>query len=374
MSRKILWVVMAAVLGAVLGGVVGYGPLLRYKASGVFDMEMSPAEYQRFTEVADSPANLHQMAAAMPVPELDGKGMERLETEISQGGWHTSISKISAPDVQTTPGALLQPAASDKRYALLGVRLTYVAHSATRAAQLATWLGAYFREVAAHEALRDRIRRWAVDSREFADTASVQRLQYAFDIKQAQARAKALKGLVASYPDAAQRDNPQVVDVRKGNEKFMSPMAQMVGAESEVISIQEKLQRLDRQGDQHVFTDPLIAEVAALVNKVPGGSDSVAQVSQAIAQFAGNAKTDAEKEAIAVMASDVSRIRERFLSQAQFIAIPSAPGAPERPSPRMVIVLGAVLAALLAAALAWRSLLIKLLWEDDRDQKTEKAA
>ena len=57
-----------------------------------------------------------------------------------------------------------------------------------------------------------------------------------------QTRAAALKKIVAAYPNAARRDSQQVVDVRKDNEKFMSPMSQLVGAESEVIDIRERLQ------------------------------------------------------------------------------------------------------------------------------------
>lgn len=393
MTRKIVWVLVAAVLGAVLGGVLGYGPLLRYKAGGVFGMEMGLAEYQQFTERADAPATLQQLARVMPLPALTAKEMGQLETEVSQGQWHTPIPKVNKADASSVPDALLQLNLNNKSNkdnlddsvdrrrereralrVFLGVRLTYVAHNAARAAQLATWLGRYFREVAAHEALRSQVRRWAADGREFADSAPVQRLQYAFDIEQAQARAKALKGIVASYPEAARHDSPQVVDVTKGSERFMSPMAQLVGAESEVINIQEKLQKLDRDSDQQAFAKPLIAEAETVLAKAPGGSDSVARVSEAIAKFAGMAKTDAEKEMLASMAADVSQISGRFLSQAQFIAVPAVPSLPERPSPRMVIVLSAVLAALLAAAIAWRGFLIKLLWEDDRDQEKEKAA
>lgn len=395
MSRKIVWILVAAVLGAVVGGVLGYGPLLRYKAGGVFGMEMSLAEYQRFTERADAPATLQQLARVVPLPTLTAEEMAQLETEIGQGQWHSPIPKISKADASEVPDALLQLNLNSKDKSsidnpddsvdrsrereramrvFLGVRLTYVAHNAARAAQLATWLGTYFREVAAHEALRGLVHRWAVDGREFADNAPVQRLQYAFAIEQAQARAKALKDIVASYPEAVRRDSPRVVDVTKGSERFMSPMAQLVGAESKVIDIQEKLQKLDRQSDQQTFAKPLIVEAEAALAKAPGGSDSVARVSAAIATFAGTAKTDAEKEMLASMAADVSQISGRFLSQAQFIAAPSVSSLPERPGPRMVIALGAVLAALLAAAIAWRDLLIKLLWEDDRDQKKEKAA
>ncbi|QDL39128.1 hypothetical protein [Rhodoferax sediminis] len=391
MNRKIGVVVIAAVLGAVLGGVLGYGPLLRYKSEGVLSMEMGPAEYKRFTELADAPATVRQMAGVVPLPGLNAQEMERLETDVGQGQWHSPIPKISKADAKDIPDVLLQPDqdARDSRdsrdnrngsedrqrererklMVYLGLRLTYTAHDATRAAQVATWLGSYFKEVAAREALRDQVFRWAADSRQFADRATERKLKYEFDIEQAQARAKALKVIVASYPEAARRESQQVVDVRKDNEKFMTPMAQLVGAESEVIGIKENLQRLDREIEQQAFAKALIDEAEAAVGKAQSGSDSVTRVSGVITQLAKTAKTDAEKEKLSSMAADVSQISARFLSQAQFVATPSVPSRPERPSPRMVIVLGALLAALLAAAFAWRGLLRQMLWEEGNNKE-----
>jgi hypothetical protein len=374
MGKKLLLVLVAALIGGAIGAALGYGPLLHYRSEGTFGVQMTLPEYQRFTEIADSPAILHRLAGVVPLPALTPKETAQLDAAVSQGRCHTPVPRISKADAQNLPDALLQLDANAKRYVFTGVKVAYVAHDPARAAQLATWLGGYFREVAAHEALHERVRRWAAEAREFADDAPVRRLQYAFDIAQAQARAKALKGIVANYPEAARRDSPQGVEMTQGGPRFMSPMAQLVGAESEVIGIQEKLQKLDRESDQRAFVKPLVAEADAVLDKAPGGSDAVAQVTDAITRFASQARNDADKEILASMAAEVSRIRARLLTQAQFIAAPSIPGVPERPSPRTVILLCALLAALLTAAFVWRSLLIKLRWEDDRDEKTEKAA
>ncbi|OOG50606.1 hypothetical protein [Polaromonas sp. C04] len=379
MNRKIGLVVIAAVLGAVLGGVLGYGPLLRYKSEGVLGMELAPAEYKRFTELANTPASLRQMAGVVPLPGLTANEMQQLETVVGQGQWHTPIPKISKADTKDVPDALLQldqynkddsPQEQERKLRVyLGLRLSYTAHDPAQAAQVAMWMGSYFKEVATREALRDQVYRWAADSRRFADRAAERKLKYAFDIDQAQTRAKALKVIVASYPEAARRESQQVVDVRKDNEKFMTPMAQLVGAESEVIGIKENLQRLDREIEQQAFAKALIAEAEAAVGKAQSGSDSVTRVSGVITQLAKTAKTDAEKEKLSSMAADVSQISARFLSQAQFVATPSVPSRPERPSPRMVIALGALLAALLAAAFAWRGLLRQMLWEEGNSKE-----
>jgi hypothetical protein len=160
-----------------------------------------------------------------------------------------------------------------------------------------------------------------------------------------------------------------VVDVRKDNEKFMSPMSQLVGAESEIIDIRERLQKLDREIEQQSFVKSLVLEAEAAANKAQSGSDSVRQLSGVITETSKKVKTEAEREKLLSLAADLSQISARFLSQAQFVAKPSVPSQPERPTPRMVIVLGGLLAGFLAAVFLWRKLLIQLLWRDE-DEKT----
>ncbi|UUZ74638.1 hypothetical protein LP414_19925 [Polaromonas sp. P1(28)-13] len=173
---------------------------------------------------------------------------------------------------------------------------------------------------------------------------------------------------MASYPESARREAQQVVDVRKDNEKFMSPQAQLVGAESEIIEIREKVQKLNREIEQQAFAKAMVGDAEAAVNQARSGSESVLKLSAVITDFAKKVKTEAEREKLLSLAADVSQITARFLSQAQFVAQPSVPTSPERPRPLMVMALGGLLFALLAAAFAWRELIIKLLWQQDGEK------
>ena len=121
--------------------------------------------------------------------------------------------------------------------AFLGLRLTHTAADPAEAANVATWLGEYVKDVGTHEAVRDQVSRWKLENWQFSDRAQERKLKYEFTIEQAQARAAALKKIVASYPDLARREGSQVVDLRKDNEKFISQQAQLVGAESDIIEI-----------------------------------------------------------------------------------------------------------------------------------------
>ena len=388
MQKKMIVVLAAAMAGAGIGAVLGYGPLLRYKTEGVLSMEMGTAEYKRFAELANDSTTVTQFIGASPPPDLKGANIDGLVRNVTRGEWHKPVPKVSKADAKELPDILLQmeqerektqqrdrpqdrPQERERRTPVsvyLGLRLTHSAADPVEAASVAAWLGTYFKDVATREAVREQVSRWSSENRQFSDRALERKLAYEFDIQQAQTRAKALKTIVASYPDTARRDSQQVVDVRKDNEKFMSPLAQLVGAESEIIEIRERVQKLDREIEQQTFVKALVADSESAVGRARSGGESVLNLSAVITEFGKKVRTEAEREKLLSLAADLSQISARFLSQAQFVARPSVPTQPERPKPLMVIALGGLFAALLAMAYLWRHLILKLLWQDDTNK------
>lgn len=367
MRKKMVGVLVAVLAGVGVGAGLGYGPLLRYKSEGVLSMEMGTAEYKRFAELATDANTVRQFAAVSLPPDVDSRLVDNLVSEVTKGAWLKPVPKVSKADAKELPDALLQMEKDkDKAQAVyLGLRLTKTAADPEETAKGATWLGNYFKDVATREAVREQVSRWALENRQFSDRAVERKLKYQFDIEQAQTRATALKKLVASYPDAARRESQQVVDVRKDNEKFMSPMAQLVGAESEIIDVQEKIQRLDREMEQQAFAKAMVTDAEAALNEARSGSDSVVKLSELMDRFSKLVKTEAEREKLSSLAADVSQISARFLSQAQFVAKPSVPTRPERPGPLMVMVLAGLLAGLLSAVFLWREQLKKMLLQNN---------
>ncbi|WP_348683288.1 hypothetical protein [Acidovorax soli] len=373
MRKKVVAVLVAMVVGAGVGAALGYGPLLRYKSEGVLSMEIGTAEYKRFAELAVDGHTVQQYVGVVPPPGLEPSQVEQLVRYMPRGEWLMPVPKVSKVDAKQLPDILLQIEQEREKALLsrdgakasvyLGVQLGYSAPDPRQAADVAGWLGAYFKDVATRETVRELVSRWAADNRQFSDRALERKLKYEFDIEQAQNRVAALKKIMASYPDAARRESQQVVDVRKDNEKFMSPVAQLVGTESEMIDIREKLQRLGREMEQQAFAKALITDAQAELGQARSGSESVLKLADVIVRFSKEANTEAQREKLSSLAADMSSISARFLSQAQFIAQPSVPSRPERPRPLMVIALAAVLAGVLAALFAWRDALVQLLRE-----------
>lgn len=365
-------VLASAVIGVGVGAALGYGPLLRYKSEGLLNMEMGTAEYKRFAELASDAGTVRQFASISLPAGTDTQGVDQLVRDVVKGDWLKPIPKLSKIDAKDLPDALLQlerDKDKDKtQYPYLGVRVSQGAAKSEDAAKGAAWLGVYFKDTATRETLRNLVDGWTAENRQFGDRAVERKLKLQFDIEQAETRSKALKKLVASYPDSARPETRQVIDVRKDNEKFMSPLAQLVGSESEVIDIQEKIQKIDREIEQQVFAKAIVLEAQTALSQARSGSETVVKLSDMVARFSKQIKTEAEREKLSSMAADVSQTSARFLSQAQFIAQPSVPARPERPRPLMVMVLAGLLAGLLSALFLWRDKLMEMLRQDEESQ------
>jgi hypothetical protein len=370
MKRKIINMTIATIVGLGIGAYIGFGPMLRYKSEGILSMEMGTAEYKRFTELANDESTIRQFITQSPPAKLSEKEIELLITNIVKGEGHKPIAKINKADAKELPDIVLQiekevekekekerekdrekEKSQEKEVkksplgilAYLGLKVTSLSSNPNTAAEVAGWMGGYFKDVAAREAIREQV-----------------------DIDQAKERATALKKVLASYPEpAGSREGRQIVEVRKDNEKFLSPMAQITAAESEIINTKEKIQKLNREIEQQIFAAPIIKSAESSVKTALGGVDILSKLTAIVIEQAKNVKNDAEREKLLSLTADLSQINARFISQAEFIAQPSIPSRAERPTPVMIIAAMGLLFALLAALYGWRAELLNLIRENN---------
>jgi hypothetical protein len=387
-KRLITCIFVGALLGALLGNTV----LLKYKSEGVLSLDMSVAEYKRFSESVSDIPTLKQMITALAVPAEDSKAIE-LAVKNNTNKWHTAVPRLSKAEAKDLPEALQKLALesdrpdradkndrgdrgdrndkndkndkSDKQItAYVGVRVLATGSDAEQTSRVARWMGQYFKELAAKEAVREQLFSWISENRQFSERAQERKLKLAYDIEQAKNRSNALKQLLKQYPYLAKSEANQVVDVRRENEKFMSPSAQLVGAESEIIDLNEKLSRLARESQQQVFAQDFLVKAETALFNASSGTAAVKALRDLITATELTVKNNAEKEKILGFAGDISKISARFLSQAQFVVPPAAPERPEQPRPLVLTVIFAFLSGLMALLWIYKDLILAAFKEE----------
>ena len=133
-------------------------------------------------------------------------------------------------------------------------------------------------------------------------------LRAELDINSIARRAEDMKAILARYPDAARMDSRQIVSVNpsEGGERYLSPLAQLVGAESAISQRREMIRRWQRELRQKAIlaqfyampracgprdrSEKLLAELKALSTKIFSHADSEQEWNQEAA-FASMARS-----------------------------------------------------------------------------------
>jgi hypothetical protein len=159
---------------------------------------------------------------------------------------------------------------ASKASSLLGVALTVDAGSEAAAAELAGVFGGFV----ANALFRERVQAWALAG--LAEAVARDKLLQAdvvraeLDVGLMEKRITEMRAVLAKYPDAARMDSRQVVNVNptEGGERFLSPLAQLVGFESAVSQRREKIARSQRELRQNRLLAAYFTEAVARTESV----------------------------------------------------------------------------------------------------------
>ena len=353
------WLASSALLGIAIGAALGNGPLLTFRSEGILAMDLSPLEFKRFSELANNADTFRSVVGVTPVGVAQTPAAVReIGNVVTSGKWLKPVPRFSKSDAKDLPN-FVDKTDPDKAY--LGVALFATATEPGEAAALATWMGQYFKETAAREAIRETVSKWRAENRRFSDFARSEQFRLNFEIEQAQARSKALKTVVSAYPEFSKPEGRQVLEVKKENEKFVSPGQQLVAAETEVIDFREQIVRLQRKGIQEAFAADLLSQAETALKATASGTDSVSKMAAIVKTFRSLAKAEAEQERLVFIEAEISKIGARFLTQPQFVAQPSIATRPESPRPKQVMAVGGLLGAMLMAFWLFRARIRELL-------------
>lgn len=152
---------------------------------------------------------------------------------------------------------------------MLGLELTADARTEPVAQDMVDILAAYY----INAVVRERMRAWTlagkvdVQSQEKGVRADILRAE--LDIELYGRRADDMKAVLARYPDAARMDARQVISVNptEGGERYLSPLAQLVGAESAISQRRELIRRWQRELKQKTVLAQFYSSADALINE-----------------------------------------------------------------------------------------------------------
>lgn len=214
-----------------------------------YDPKANVVELAAYKRVAASYDSAAQLKAYLEVVGLAGSpsAVRLLRQAENPGFWAraaTPVLPFSRRDQREFGDIKDAPAT-----ALLGLELVADAKTPTMAQEMVEMLAGYF----TNAVVRERIRAWTLEGKVSAQSqdkvVQADILKAELDIELYLNRVKDMKAMLARYPDASRMDTRQLVSVTptEGGERYLSPLAQLVGAESAISQRRELIHRWQRE-------------------------------------------------------------------------------------------------------------------------------
>ena len=372
-KKTLLPVIVATLIGAGIAYILGSTVFLKYKSEGLLSAELTVSEYKRITESLSAPLSAKSRPDAIPSQAVTDGDLAK-NSSVSNAKWYAPVARVSKAEAKDLPDAVLKlefekDGQSDAIRPYSGIRITAKTNDPKRSAAVVEWLGEYFRDSAGKELLRTEIFEWVAGNQAFLIRAQEDRIRLVYEQEQSQSRANSLRKVLRQYPELAKIDSKAIMDVRKDNEKFVSPGGQLVAVEVEMINLTETLTRLERQVLQGEFIRPYLSASQELLKTSKSGVDLVGKLNELTKTYMQKAQTEAQREMLLSKAAKIAEISARFFSRIQFVSPPSIPEKAEAPRPEMLAAGGGLLFGLLTLAWLLRDRIIASLKDNDLDAK-----
>jgi len=261
-------------------------------------------EFRKMAAAYSSTAALREFLTAA---KKEGPAATRLLAQAeAQSLWGSVVSPIlpfSRRDAKEF--GELKDASSNS---LVGLDLSTNARTPAVAKEMLGTMGAYY----ANALVRERIRGWVLKNsgeapaKQKALRGEVIDAQMKIDVMGR--RIGDLKAILARYPDSAKLDARQVVNITEGSDRFLSPLVQLVAAETSIAQLREAITRKERQARQFDLVERYFREADQKLQSTQLVSELIPALAESAAKRFEGVDPDAEwaREVIFRIQADIA--------------------------------------------------------------------
>lgn len=370
--RILAWSLAGAVMGVIVGIVIedyessatvrlaspGAGTanaarfVLERREPTIFNQGVSIPEFRRVRALIASPANFTAFARRVGIAEpIQQRVRSYLATE-------KGVARLIAPIYSQTRGEIrdVGEAKLDRGEPVVSaLRVSFRAGAPETAVAGAKVLADYVQDALLRDAVLSQLIAKAAVARSIKLSADAESVERRFAITQLDATVRDLTRVVQQYPASVRLEGRQVVSVEGGGDKYLSPIAQIVAAESRLSEMRralERLARISRQADVALrffeAAEPIANNLALSSVAI---SDRLIELARARLD-APDAKDDAAQAQLLELLTWLSDLRSIHVEQIRLVAEPSLPERPQPPTRMHTGATGALLGLFLALAAA----------------------
>lgn len=274
------------------------------------------------------------------------------------------LGNLSEGFVQAHLQAVLPLSKDDLRYVtdakgvldavgILGFSITFKDRVAENAQARVQLMGDYIKDTMLSEDLMDTIYTKAGEAKAKKQQIDNQIIQKRLALAQASSRLEAARLIAGKYPEASKMEARQLLSTGTDNNasRYLSPMAQLVGIETEIADLKSQLTLLERDAEQNALRSEFYERIDQSTRQAKTGSALLAEfVKTAQAVFAGkDLKDDKTREIYNQFMVIAEQMRNKHISEARFVSGPTLPEYRSGPSSLALALLSLIGGVLLAS-------------------------
>jgi len=153
---------------------------------------------------------------------------------------------------------------------------------------------------------------------------------------------KYIQSIYSKYPESSRIDNRQVVSVEKKGYRYLPPITQLVGIESKIADIKEKLETFKRERQKAEINYEFFSIMKEFIEKNESGEDTFRKILNLKEEFFKNKDLtiDTVKEVFNQLRIDIENFNTLFYEEMRFISEPSLPQKPIKPKKPVIVIAG----------------------------------
>jgi len=200
------------------------------------------------------------------------------------------------------------------------------------------------------QTLTSELRNKLVAARSQQQVIDNQLIEANLNLRELTSRLDATRQIAARYPESSRLNDRQLLTTTGDAGRFLSPMAQMIGLESDIAAVKTSLDRLKRQQTQNTVALQFYEGLFAKLPKDPTGEQLLGNFVAAIGHYFGDTSPtdDVRREVYNTQLLMVQSMRSQGLDAPRFTSGPTVPSRMQGPAPLVLLLAAGALATLLA--------------------------
>lgn len=262
---------------------------------------------------------------------------------------------------------------------ILGFSIGFKDRSPESAQARVQLLGDFVKDTMLGEDLQETIYTKAGEIKAKKQQIDNQIIQKKVTLAQAASRLEAARTIAGKYPEASKMEARQLLSTGSDSEssRYLSPMAQLVGIETEMANLKSQLALLERDSEQNALRSDFYERMVPRASQTLTGNMLLTEfVKTAQAVFTGkNLQDDQTREVYNQIMLVAEQMRTKHVTEARFVSGPTLPDSRSGPSSLALLLLSLIGGSLLAGAIVL--ILDKMrnpvtaVEDDGRDEETD---